>query len=136
MRRVAWILLFGACATSVNDGLQQDTDGAYSRIYKTDGDTAYHAAMATLEEQGFSVKYANPLAGSLRANSQPRERLGEVFYRIAEVRIENAPGGTRVRLTLIKTRQPEGSTRRPVRDLAERDRKRYVAFFDALGKRL
>ncbi len=135
MRRLAPLLLLAACASGGKATLEHD--GAWVRTFPADRDAAYHAAMAALAEEGYTVVSANPLGGSFVANSEVSKSSLWVSYTFARVIVEPAPSpqaGMRIRLSLTRTREPAGAGRRPNNDRAVTDRERYEAIFDRIEK--
>lgn len=134
MRRLASLLLLAACATSAGKATLE-VDGAWVRTFPTDRDAAFHAAMAALAEEGFTVVSANPLSGSFVANSEVSKSSLWVRYTFARVVVEPSPqAGMRIRLSLTRTREPAGGGRRPNNDRAVTNRARYEAIFDRIEK--
>jgi hypothetical protein len=133
MRRLAPLLVLAACASGGRATLE--VDGAWVRTFPTDRDAAYHAAMTALAEEGYTVVSANPLGGSFVANSEVSKSGPWVSYTFAYVVVEPSPQvGTRIRLSLTRTREPAGAGRRPNNDRAVTDRERYEAVFDRIGE--
>ena len=131
MRRLAPLLLLAACATGGKATLE--VDGAWVRTFPADREAAFHAAMTALAQEGYTVVTANPLGGSFVANSEVRKSSLWVGYTFAHVVVEPSPqAGTRIRLSLTRTREPAGAGRRPNNDRAVTDRERYEAIFDRI----
>jgi hypothetical protein len=134
MRRLVPFVLLAACATGAGKATLE-VDGAWVRTFPTDRDAAYHAAMAALAEDGYTVVSANPLGGSFVANSEVSKSSLWVSYTFAHVVVEPAPqSGMRIRLSLTRTREPAGAGRRPNNDRAVTDRERYEAIFDRIQR--
>lgn len=117
-------LLAAACASSEKTAHPSslENDGARVRVIQADRDTTYHAALEVLVGEGYTIQTANPLGGQVVALSPVRKSFvpffGDVLkYTIARIDLESPPsGGTRVRLFLTATKEPEGAGRRPNND--------------------
>jgi len=134
------VLLAAACAsTKAPEGrITRETDGAWVRTYPSDRDTVYHTAVRVLAGRGYTLTRANPMAGSFTAKSKPEPGFGgALYYRMARVDIESAPGGgVRVRLLVTKTHEPQGAGRRPNNDRAETDEALYNDLLTRIARAL
>ena len=124
-----------ACAANGKVELTREVDGAWVHTFPSDFDTTYHAAMAALVDDGWTVVRADPIGGSFSAKSPVLEGAIDVRYRIAHLVLEPGhAGGTRVRLGIVRTREYAGGGREPNNDLTVSDREDYETIFLAIRK--
>jgi len=139
MRSAACVLiLFAACQSAAStEKASVEIDGSWSRVYNADRDTAYHAAVAVFDDAGYDFDSTNPLAGSFTAKSPISSGLGTAKYMIAHVVVETTPQRTtKVRLGLVRAREPLGGGRRPNNDQPVRDRGDYEAWLEKIAEEL
>lgn len=131
------LLLAAACAANGKVSMTREVDGAWVHTFPSDFETTYHAAVAALVEDGWTVVRADPIGGSFSAKSPVKDAVIDVRYRLAHVVLEPGhAGGTRVRLGLVRTREYAGGGREPNNDLAVSDRGDYEAIFLAIRRQL
>lgn len=131
------LLLVAACASSGKLEMTREVDGAWVHTFPQDFETTYHAALAALEDQGWTVVRADPIGGSFSAKSPVERGAINYWYRVAHVVVEpGLSGGTRVRLGLLRTREYAGGGREPNNDLTISDRDDYEAIFTAIARQL
>jgi len=134
-------LLGAACASSPApaNGIDMtlETDGAWVHSFATDPETAYHAAMRALLDDGYTVVRADPLGGSFNAKSKVEDVGWGLWYQIAHVVVEpGLDGGARVRVGLVKTRETKGGGREPNNDRSVTERADYEKISRAIEKLL
>ncbi|MFI5403879.1 MAG: hypothetical protein ACHQ1G_13155 [Planctomycetota bacterium] len=131
------LLLAAACAANGKVQMTREVDGAWVHTFPSDFEPTYHAALAALSQEGWTVVRADPIGGSFSAKSPIDKGAMNVWYRIAHVVVEpGVSGGTRVRLGLVRTREYAGGGREPNNDLAVSDREDYEAIFLAIRRNL
>jgi hypothetical protein len=132
------LLVVAACAAHGKLDLTREVDGAWVHTFpEATPEQAYHAAMAALEDTGWTVVRADPIGGSFTAKSPVDEGVVNVWYRLALVIIEpGLSGGARVRLGLTKTREYTAGGREPNNDRTVSDRGDYEEIFIAIGDAL
>ena len=117
--------------------MTREVDGAWVHTFPSDFEATYHAAMAALVDDGWTVVRADPIGGSFSAKSPVREGAIDVRYRIAHLVLEPGhAGGTRVRLGIVRTREYAGGGREPNNDLTVSDREDYEIIFLAIRKQV
>jgi hypothetical protein len=144
MRLALLALVCAGCASAARHPgkMSRENDGAWVCTFDADRDAAYHAAVGVLADKGYTMIRANPMAGSFTAKSKVKTRVVPMFgnllrYQLARVDLESAPeGGTRVRLLIVKTREPEGAGRRPNNDRAIDNEALYDDVFTRLARKL
>ena len=131
------LLLAAACATNGKVELTREVDGAWVHTFPGGLEGTYHAAVAALAAEGWTVVRADPIGGSLSAKSPVKSGAVEVWYRLAHVVIEpGLSGGSRVRLGLVRTREYAAGGREPNNDRTISDRGDYEDLFLAIAEEL
>ncbi len=140
MRSAVLFFLLAGCASHSRPA-SIETDGAWVRRYAASRDDVYHAAMAAFTARGWSIEHANPLSGSFQAKSAVMTTSVPFFgkllrYTLARIDIEGEAGGTRLRLKMIRTREPEGAGRRPNNDRVVEDEALHNTLLDDIVDRI
>jgi hypothetical protein len=131
------LLLVAACAGNGRVEMTREVDGAWVHTFDADLEATYHAAMAALASDGWTVVRADAIGGSFSAKSRVASGGGSVWYRLAHVVVEPGhSGGSRVRLGLLRTREHAGGGREPTNDQTISDRADYEAIFLQIGREL
>lgn len=131
MRTPVLLVVFAACAAAPGRATRE-ADGSWVRGFRTDRDTAYHAALWVLLDRGYSVEKASPLGGSFTAKSEIDVGGLGLTYTLARVEVESHGDRCRIRLLLVDTREPAGGGRKPNNDRQVGDPARYEELFDAI----
>ena len=137
MKRAMLAVVLAACASGGGGEATTEIDGSWVRSFAADRDAAYHAALGVFTAEGYVLHSANPLAGTFTAKSPAGETAGVVDYRLAHVVVESLRRDlVRIRIGIVRTREPSGAGRRPNNDRPVRDRAVYEALFDRIGSEL
>ena len=140
MHRFLPLLFLTAACASGSGAAALEVDGGWVRTFPTDRDRAYHAALAVLGEEGYTIERANPLGGSITAQSPVQSAFVPLYGRMlryTRARVDLDAGldeGTRVRLVLVRTHEPAGAGRRPNNDRTVTERAPYEALLDKIGR--